>query len=351
MHPLYFNFAGEIEADINPIIGPYRYVDMIGSGSYSNVCRVVMHTTGQQYACKIVSRKLLIDHDIFDKFEREVRLMESLHHPNVVQLYDVVYQPDFIFLILEYCPNGELYDMISKHGKCDEEKARRIFRQIANGLQYIHSKGITHRDLKPENILLDSNFSPKIADFGFCQTCNSSKLLRSPCGSLYYACPEIIQNIPYNGYKADIWSLGVLLYILLTGSLPWRSLNQEEICRQIIEGNIVLPHFLSDKAKDLIKSLLQSDPQKRPTADQVQDHPWMISPISTSFYHFSAPATPTGSGDSSSHFIKPPRPQKSFQIQSSLDGNSLRSIIRKVPPSGGRRVDSSHSGNLKQYIK
>ncbi|OHT04363.1 CAMK family protein kinase [Tritrichomonas foetus] len=256
--------AEECLIEIPLHFGRYDYIRTIGQGSFSIVVLVADRSTCQQYACKICSRQFLITKNIFDRFEREVRIMQSFKHSSLVQLEDVVYDQNLIYLVMEYCMNGELFQVIADHGRLDEKVSQRIFTQIIDGMTYIHARDIAHRDLKPENILLDENLNAKITDFGLCHQVDERTLLRTPCGSPFYASPEIISNQPYDGKLSDIWSLGVVLYTMVTGALPWQETNQIQLFQQIVDAKFIIPRSLTPHLRDLISRLMRPDPHDRP---------------------------------------------------------------------------------------
>ena len=263
------------ELKIPTRFGRYEYVKMIGSGAFSIVALVRHRGTLKLYACKICSRQILLENNSFDRFEQEVRTLQMLKHPNLVSLEDVVFDENLIYLIMEYCSNGELFKYIVDQGKMDENLARRIFIQVIKGLQYVHSKDIAHRDIKPENILLDDDLNAKIADFGLCHATSGKLLLKTPCGSPYYAPPEVIMNEEYDGKLSDIWSVGVVLFTMVTGSLPWRETNQTALFSQIGKAEYSVPRYVSKNCSDLIYSLMKLNPTERLTINEIMDHPWL----------------------------------------------------------------------------
>jgi serine/threonine protein kinase len=188
---------------------------------------------------------------------------------------EVVFDPDLIFVVMEYCPHGDLFTHIVTSGVFAENRAREILSQIAEAVQYIHARGIAHRDLKPENILLDRQFVAKLADFGLCHVVSPKVLLRTPCGSPFYAPPEILANQDYDGKTADIWSLGVLLFTMVTGSLPWVSDNQARLFREIIDSDVDIPALLSPTLQDLLQGMLKRDPAERFTIADVIASAWL----------------------------------------------------------------------------
>ena len=257
------------------VFGKYEYIKTIGSGSFSVVvlCR---HTyTRKFFACKVVSRALLVEQQIFDRFEQECRILQSLHHPNIVHVEALVFSEEYIYMIMEYCANGELFQRIVQTGGLDEAETHRIFKQVCEALQFVHSRNIAHRDLKPENILLDKDMNAKLADFGLCHTTCPQSLLLTPCGSPFYAPPEIINNTKYDGKKADIWSLGVVLYTMVTGSLPWTETNQTQLFIQIKEADIVIPPHVTPPVQQLLMMMLSRNPAVRPTCSDILSMPWV----------------------------------------------------------------------------
>jgi serine/threonine protein kinase len=255
--------------------GRYEYVKTLGCGGSSAVILVRNVVSLTLFACKVVSRQHLIAENIFERFEQEVRLLPALNHPNIVRFEKILFHPELIFLIMEYCSQGDLFSQIVTNGLFPENRAADIMRQIAEGVRYIHEKDIAHRDLKPENILLDSEFTAKIADFGLCHVDSSKVLLKTPCGSPFYAPPEIISNQCYDGKSADIWSLGVMLFTMVTGTLPWSSDNQAELFRQIKEAEVEIPPILSPLLQDLLRNMLQRDPSQRIGITEVLASQWL----------------------------------------------------------------------------
>jgi serine/threonine protein kinase len=256
--------------------GRYEYIKTIGGGA-SGVVILVRHIiTHSLFACKVVSRQYLTEENLFDRFEQEVRVLPSLNHPYVVHFEEVVFTPELIFLVMEYCSQGDLFSHIAAEGMFAEGRARSIFQQIAEAVRFIHSKDIAHRDLKPNNVLIDKQFNAKLADFGLCHVSPAGRLLKTPCGSPLYAPPEILASHDYDGKAADIWSLGIMLYTMVTGTLPWSSENHVELFRQIRLADVEIPAHLSPHLQDLLVKMLQRDPSKRLTIAEVLDSPWFV---------------------------------------------------------------------------
>jgi serine/threonine protein kinase len=253
----------------------YECIKSLGTGASSVVILVRHVISASLYACKIVSREYLVAEDIFCRFEQEVRLLPSLIHPNIVRFEEILFDPEFIYVVMEYCSQGDLFSHLVSNGVFPEPRARDIFRQISDAVHFIHERDIVHRDLKPENVLLDKSFTAKLADFGLCHFVSPKALLRTPCGSPFYAPPEIITGQDYDGKSADIWSLGVLLFTIVTGSLPWTSDNQVQLFRQIREADIDIPETLSSSLRELLGNMLQRDPARRLTISEVLNSSWL----------------------------------------------------------------------------
>ncbi|CAG8593098.1 11462_t:CDS:10 [Paraglomus brasilianum] len=267
----YHDLLKELSTPDIASIGNYILGEPLGAGSYGNVKLATHRMTGQKVAIKII-----------DKIHKETVAPEIyhhryLHHPNIVSLLEVIPAETKIYMVLEYCENGELYNYlfnkIANGSYVKESVARRMFGQVCKAVKYCHDRRIVHRDLKLENILLDAHNNVKLSDFGFTQEYENRRLLDTMCGSIGYSAPEILSGKKYLGPEADIWSLGVILYTLLCGSLPFDDDDDDEMKAKIIKGEYVLEDRLSDEAKDLIQSILQLEPSKRFTLKQILDHP------------------------------------------------------------------------------
>ena len=222
--------------------------------------------------------------DDLPRVKVEIDAMKDLRHQHICQLMQVIETDEKIFMVLEYCPGGELFDYIVAKDRLSESEARFFFRQIIAALAYIHSKGYAHRDLKPENLLLDDNQCLKLIDFGLCAKPKGGmeNLLRTCCGSPAYAAPELICGKSYLGAEADLWSMGVLLYALLCGYLPFDDDNINLLYKKIQQGKYDSPAWLSPDSIHLLGDLLQVDPKKRITMQQLVFHPWVLKGYSSS---------------------------------------------------------------------
>ncbi|KAG0370733.1 hypothetical protein BGZ54_004471 [Gamsiella multidivaricata] len=251
------------------VVGNYHLGQAIGQGTYGKVKLATHALTGQQVAIKIVAKTHA------SIITREIYHWRCLSHPNIAHLHEVLTTESKIYLVTEYCANGELLEALIRDGRCRPALAKRWFRQICLAIQYCHSRKIVHRDLKLENILLDSQNNIKLIDFGFTRECESKKLLESYCGSAAYTAPEIIVGKKYSGPEADIWSVGVILYTLLAGYLPFDDDNEAIVQDKIVDLDYEMPSDLfSPDAQDLIRNILKEEPKERFSVEQILNHAW-----------------------------------------------------------------------------
>ncbi|KAE9413738.1 hypothetical protein Angca_003659, partial [Angiostrongylus cantonensis] len=230
--------------------------------------------TGLKVAIKIIDKKAIGDD--LPRVTTELDALKTLSHQNICRLYQFIDTEDKFFIIMEYCSGGEMFDYIVRKERLEESEARHFFRQLVQAMAYVHSMGYAHRDLKPENLLLTEDLHLKVIDFGLCAKPSSlSRPLDTCCGSPAYAAPELIAGKAYLGNEADIWSMGVLLYALLCGSLPFEDENMQLLYRKIARGNYSEPEWLSPSSRTLLRSMLQVNPQYRITVKQLLDHPWI----------------------------------------------------------------------------
>ncbi|OAD05472.1 hypothetical protein MUCCIDRAFT_139510 [Mucor lusitanicus CBS 277.49] len=256
------------EDDGLSVIGEFIVSHTIGHGSTGQVKLGIHRETGIKVAIKIIPRKQLSTSlKITQAVERELAVLQLLNHPHLINLYQILQDFSNIYFITEYVPGGELYHVLSdkKEGRIPEVKARELFSQLASALAWCHARHICHRDLKPENILLSSDRkSIKIADFGMAVMQPTNRLLKTSCGSPHYASPEIVRGIPYYGPAADVWSAGVILYVLLTGKLPFDDHHVGKLLTKIKNGRFrPMPEWVSPSARDLVYRMLIVDPNKR----------------------------------------------------------------------------------------
>nr|KAJ3422691.1 hypothetical protein HK105_006929 [Polyrhizophydium stewartii] len=253
-----------------PTVGNYVLGRTIGEGTFGKVKFGRHKLTGQEVAVKIVDKihaPALI---------REIETWRQMRHPNIAQLYEVLCTESRIYMVMEYCSGGEVFDYIAKHGRLDDSgpECRRIFRQIVDAVAKCHEKNFVHRDLKLENILMTDDFTIKLIDFGFTRDYTPTRLLDTYCGSSAYAAPEIVSGVKYSGPEADVWSLGIILYTLLCGYLPFDDDNEAITHKKISELDYDLPDFLAEDSRDLIARFLKSNPSERITIGDALRHPW-----------------------------------------------------------------------------
>jgi len=254
------------------MVGPFILGKVLGRGC-TGVVRLGTHIeTGFQVALKIMKKKHLNSKPkLWQKVRRETAILKLIEHPHVLKLYDVLETPDNLYLVLENVKGGELFDYITRKGRLDREEALRLFAQIVQGLEYCHLHSICHRDLKPENLLLDERGNIKIADFGMAQLMKEG-LLNTSCGSPHYASPEVIHGGQYDGKKSDVWSIGVILFALITGSLPFDDDHLPTLLQKVIKGVYFMPPWVPEDIADLISKLLVVDPNKRLPMSQIKYH-------------------------------------------------------------------------------
>ncbi|XP_073699942.1 serine/threonine-protein kinase MARK1 isoform X2 [Garra rufa] len=260
--------------DEQPHIGNYRLLKTIGKGNFAKV-KLARHVlTGREVAVKIID-KTQLNPTSLQKLFREVRIMKVLSHPNIVKLFEVIETEKTLYLIMEYASGGEVFDYLVAHGRMKEKEARAKFRQIVSAVQYCHQKRIVHRDLKAENLLLDADMNIKIADFGFSNEFTIGSKLDTFCGSPPYAAPELFQGKKYDGPEVDVWSLGVILYTLVSGSLPFDGQNLKELRERVLRGKYRIPFYMSTDCENLLKKLLVLNPGKRGSLEQIMKDRWI----------------------------------------------------------------------------
>uniref|UniRef100_A0A3B4YNJ8 MAP/microtubule affinity-regulating kinase 3 n=1 Tax=Seriola lalandi dorsalis TaxID=1841481 RepID=A0A3B4YNJ8_SERLL len=268
------NSVATTTSDEQPHIGNYRLLKTIGKGNFAKV-KLARHVlTGKEVAVKIID-KTQLNSSSLQKLFREVRIMKMLNHPNIVKLFEVIETEKTLYLVMEYASGGEVFDYLVAHGRMKEKEARAKFRQIVSAVQYCHQKCIVHRDLKAENLLLDADMNIKIADFGFSNEFTLGNKLDTFCGSPPYAAPELFQGKKYDGPEVDVWSLGVILYTLVSGSLPFDGQNLKELRERVLRGKYRIPFYMSTDCENLLKKFLILNPSKRGSLEQIMRDRWM----------------------------------------------------------------------------
>lgn len=265
----------KIPAQPDSQIGVYKMDKTIGQGTYGKVKLGINVFTDEKVAIKIIEKSQIQSPKQVARLQREIRFLKLLHHPHIVKVIEVIETNDFIYIVMEYAIGGELFDYIVANKRVKEKEARSFYRMVLSAVDYCHKNAVIHRDLKPENLLLDVNKSIKIIDFGFGNNFTFDRLLDTFCGSPFYAAPEMILGKKYEGPEVDMWSLGVILFALLCGHLPFDDDNMKELYKKIASGSYICPDYLMPNARHLISRLITVDPKKRATLEEVLHHPWV----------------------------------------------------------------------------
>uniref|UniRef100_A0AAR2IKP8 non-specific serine/threonine protein kinase n=1 Tax=Pygocentrus nattereri TaxID=42514 RepID=A0AAR2IKP8_PYGNA len=252
----------------------YELLETLGRGTYGKVKKAIERHSGREVAIKSIRKEKIKDEQDMVHIRREIEIMSSLRHPHIISIYEVFENKDKIVIVMEYASKGELYDYISERRRLTERETRHFFRQIVSAVHYCHKNGVVHRDLKLENVLLDENCNIKIADFGLSNLYHKDKLLQTFCGSPLYASPEIVNGRPYRGPEVDSWALGVLLYTLVYGTMPFDGGDHKNLIRQISNGEYREPTQSSD-ARGLIRWMLMVNPDRRATVEDIANHWWV----------------------------------------------------------------------------
>ncbi|EIW87421.1 snf 1 [Coniophora puteana RWD-64-598 SS2] len=259
-------------------LGEYTVIQDIAEGTFGKVKMAIHTITGQRVAMKYISKRVIALTRTKTRVQREVDYMRTLRHAHIIKLYEVISTPTDIIIVLEYA-GGELFNYIVANGRMPEPRARRFFQQIISGIEFSHSLKIVHRDLKPENVLLDDDLNVKIADFGLSNEIKDGDFLKTSCGSPNYAAPEVIRGGLYTGPEIDVWSCGVILYVMLCGRLPFEDEDVQTLFTKISQGSYHMPSYISPDAKGLINHMLAVDPVKRITVPEITQHPFYTTDL------------------------------------------------------------------------
>ncbi|XP_060062894.1 testis-specific serine/threonine-protein kinase 1-like [Ylistrum balloti] len=257
----------------------YALGALLGEGSYAKVKSAYSSKINARVAVKIINKKKA-PKDFREKFlPRELDIIQVVDHPNVVKLYEIIEFNGKVFIMMEYAGHGDLLEYIKLRGALQEDRAQVMFTQIVNAMTYLHERKIVHRDMKCENLLLDCMNNIKISDFGFARCFEPSDVSKTFCGSAAYAAPEVLQGIPYHLPSHDVWSMGIILYIMVCASMPYDDSNIKKMVSQQLEKRIGFSKGkkLSVNVKDLIYKLLEVNVKKRPNVFAIKDHPFILS--------------------------------------------------------------------------
>lgn len=265
----------EITPDIN-LFDKYELGKLLGCGAFAKVYHARNVVTGQSVAIKAVSKQKVMKGGFIGQIKREISIMRRLHHPRVVKLLEVLATKTKIYFVMEFAKGGELFAKVAK-GRFSEDLSRKYFQQLITAVGYCHARGVFHRDLKPENLLLDENWDLKVSDFGLSAVndqIQSDGLLHTLCGTPAYVAPEILGKKGYDGAKADVWSCGVILYVLIAGYLPFNDTNLMVMYRKIYRGQFRFPKWTSPDLRRFLSRLLDANPETRITVDEILRDPW-----------------------------------------------------------------------------
>ncbi|GAB2229532.1 hypothetical protein Droror1_Dr00013778 [Drosera rotundifolia] len=265
-----------MEEKVCVLMQRYEIGRLLGQGTFAKVHHGRNIQTSMSVAIKIIDKEKVLKVGMIDQIKREISVMRLVRHPNIVQLYEVMATKNKIYFVMEYVKGGELFNKVAK-GKLKEDVARKYFQQLVSAVDFCHSRGVYHRDLKPENLLLDENGNLKVSDFGLSALAESKRqdgLLHTTCGTPAYVAPEVIHRKGYDGAKADIWSCGVVLFVLLAGYLPFQDTNLMEMYRKIGKAEYRFPNWFPPDVRRLLSKILDPNPNTRISTAQIMENSW-----------------------------------------------------------------------------
>jgi tRNA A-37 threonylcarbamoyl transferase component Bud32 len=269
--------------DVATSLDFYQVIRRIGAGSFGKVYQAVSVLTGKEVAIKKFDKAEIKTELAKQKIFQEAKILTMLDHPNVARLLEVFENKGNIFCVMEFAKEGDLLDLIKARGPLAEDIARFVTVQVAHGLKHCHGRGVLHRDVKLDNVLLSANFVAKICDFGISRVVRPGEVMREDCGTPAYTAPEVVAGAGYSGFQADVWSLGVMLFVMVTGKVPFKDAGQslDGLHRLIRKGEFAFPAAaaLSADLRDLISRMLVVDPAARLTVDEVLGHAWFRRPV------------------------------------------------------------------------
>lgn len=260
----------------NALFGKYELGKLLGCGAFAKVYHARNISTGQSVAVKVINKNKIAGTNLMSNIKREITIMRRLRHPNIVKLFEVLASKTKIYFVMEFVKGGELFAKVAK-GRFNEDLCRKYFQQLISAVGYCHSRGVFHRDLKPENLLVDDNGDLKVSDFGLSAVTDqihNDGLLHTLCGTPAYVAPEILAKKGYDGAKVDVWSCGVILFVLSAGYLPFNDPNLMMMYKKIYKGEFRCPKWMSSDLKRFLSRLLDTNPEKRITVDEITRHPW-----------------------------------------------------------------------------
>ncbi|KAL2333054.1 hypothetical protein Fmac_014267 [Flemingia macrophylla] len=265
-----------MESKPNVLMQRYELGRLLGQGTFGKVYYARSAITNQSVAIKVIDKDKITKTGQSEQIKREISIMRLARHPNIIHLFEVMANKNKIYFVMEYAKGGELFNKVAK-GKLKEDVAHKYFKQLINAVDYCHSRGVYHRDIKPENILLDENGNLKVSDFGLSALVVSKRqdgLLHTPCGTPAYVAPEVIKRKGYDGTKADIWSCGIVLFVLLAGYLPFHDPNLIEMYRKISKAELNCPNWFPPEVCNLLSMMLDPNPDTRIPMSTIRECGW-----------------------------------------------------------------------------
>uniref|UniRef100_A0A3B5AN92 non-specific serine/threonine protein kinase n=1 Tax=Stegastes partitus TaxID=144197 RepID=A0A3B5AN92_9TELE len=273
----------------------YTFRSCLGEGAFGKVVKAYSITMKKLVAIKVINTKQ-VSSSCKEKFvSHEKKIIRSLNHPNIIKTHNIFESRlGTVYVVMEFCVKGDLSNYIAVKGALPESSSCRLFKQLCNAFQYLHSMDVAHRDLKCENLLLDMHFNLKVCDFGFSKKLSyvngQMALSETYCGTPSYAAPEIVKNVPYNPKVSDVWSMGVVLYVMLYGSVPFNTSNITRMVKKQMEHRIDFPRIppVSAEAKDLIQRILHPVVEQRITIREILKSSWTFLASTPVTIHFSS---------------------------------------------------------------
>ncbi|XP_009615813.1 CBL-interacting serine/threonine-protein kinase 12-like [Nicotiana tomentosiformis] len=258
------------------ILGRYEIGKLLGHGTFAKVYLARNIKTNECVAIKVIDKEKILKIGLIAHIKREISILRRVRHPNIVQLYEVMATKAKIYFVMEYVKGGELFNKVAK-GRLKEEVARKYFQQLISAVAFCHARGVYHRDLKPENILLDEDGNVKVSDFGLSAISEQIKqdgLFHTFCGTPAYVAPEVLGRKGYDGAKVDLWSCGVILFVLMAGYLPFHDQNVMAMYKKIYKGEFRCPRWFSPELARFLTRLLDTNPERRITIPEIMNNRW-----------------------------------------------------------------------------
>nr|XP_043609164.1 CBL-interacting serine/threonine-protein kinase 12-like [Erigeron canadensis] len=258
------------------LLGRFEIGKLLGHGSFAKVYLSRNIKTNESVAIKVIDKEKIMKGGLISHIKREISILRRVRHPNIVQLFEVMATKSKIFFVMEYVKGGELFNKVAK-GRLKEEIARKYFQQLISAVGFCHARGVFHRDLKPENILLDEDGDLKVSDFGLSaisEQIRGDGLFHTFCGTPAYVAPEVLGRKGYEAAKVDIWSCGVILFVLMAGYLPFHDQNIMVMYKKIYRGEFRCPRWFSPELTRLLKRLLDTNPESRITIPEIMENKW-----------------------------------------------------------------------------